>query len=70
MTSTLSVLSLESKKLKIGNYSLWFQDNIIYCSDGNKVTQIDLNWYDIKVYDPTIDQSSLTYETNNGIAYK
>ena len=70
MTSTLSVLSLESKKLKIGNYSLWFQDNIIYCSDGNKVTQIDLNWYDIKVYDPTIDQSSLPYETNNGITYK
>ena len=65
MTATLSILSLESKKLKIGKYSMWFENNIIYCTDGTKTVQLDLNDMSIVPYDPTSDTALLPYETDN-----
>ena len=71
MTATLSILSLESKKLKIGKYSMWFEDNIIYCSDGTQITQFDISKYVVVPYDPTKDTALLPYESDqSSIAYK
>ena len=70
MTSTLSILSLEAQKLKIGNYTMWFKDNIIYCSDGTKTVQLNLNSFTVDAYDPTVNKNNLPYDNNDIIEYK
>ena len=42
MTSTLSIMSLESQRLRYGRYSLWYSDNLLYLSDGEKTATINL----------------------------
>ena len=43
MTSTLSVMSLESQRLRYGKYSLWYSDNKIYLSDGETTNYLDVS---------------------------
>ncbi len=43
MTSTLSVMSLESQRLRYGKYSLWFSDDKIYLSDGETTNYLDVS---------------------------
>ena len=43
MTSALSVMSLESKRLKYGQYSLWYTDKKLYFSDGVKINYLNLD---------------------------
>ena len=43
MTSALSVMSLESQRLRYGKYSLWFSDDKIYLSDGETTNYLDVS---------------------------
>ena len=43
MTSALSVMSLESQRLRYGKYSLWYSDNKIYLSDGETTNYLDVS---------------------------
>ena len=43
MTSTLSILSLQSERLQFGNYSLWYADDKIYLSDGKDTKTLDVS---------------------------
>ena len=56
MTSTLSVMSLESQRLRYGKYSLWFSENKIYVSDGEKTNYLDMS--DISIIEWTPDTES------------
>ena len=50
---------------------MWFEDNIIYCSDGTQTTQFDISKYVVVPYDPTKDTALLPYESDqSSIAYK
>ena len=43
MTSTLSVISLESQRLRIGNYTMWFVDHKLGFSDGIKTFYLSMD---------------------------
>lgn len=71
MTSTLSVMSLEAKKLRIGKYTMWFNDNAIYCSDSEKTWVLHLSeGTEITPYDPTTSMNILPYIKTDIMDYK
>ena len=49
---------------------MWFKDNIIYCSDGSKTIELDLNSFSVDPYDPTKDTAMLPYDNKSVIGYK
>ena len=70
MTSSLSITSLEAKKLVRGKYSMWYEGQYIYCSDGTKTYKFDINGGSVVPYDPTVDKALLPYEENKAITYQ
>ena len=71
MTSTLSVMSLEAKKLRRGKYTMWFNDNAIYCSDSEKTWVLHLSeGTEITPYDPTTSMNILPYIKTDIMDYK
>ena len=64
-------MSLEAKKLRVGQYSMWFTDNKLYCSDGSNTYVYDITGGGTIVpYDPTKDTAILPYDNDGVIAYK
>ena len=69
MTSSLSITSLEAKKLVRGKYSMWYEGQYIYCCDGLTTYKFDINGSSVVPYDPTVDKNLLPYEENKAITY-
>ena len=64
-------MSLEAKKLRIGKYTMWFNDNAIYCSDSEKTWVLHLSeGTEITPYDPTTSMNILPYIKTDIMDYK